>query len=100
MDGGVKVGGRLAAPDVVPATAWAELFSRRAARGGGELTAILSLAASKDVITFSGGFPAPETFPVDVLRELTEELLSEEAALALQYSPTVCCRRGRRWASG
>ncbi|MDQ1695995.1 MAG: 2-aminoadipate transaminase [Frankiaceae bacterium] len=88
MDGGVKVGGGLATPDIVPATAWAELFSRRSARGGDELTAILSLAASEDVITFSGGFPAPETFPVDVLRELTEELLSEDAALALQYSPT------------
>jgi 2-aminoadipate transaminase len=40
------------------------------------------------VITFSGGFPAPETFPVDVLHELTGRLLSEQSALALQYSPT------------
>src|SRR3954447_25993105 len=69
-------------------TAWPELFARRASRGGDELTAILSLAASTDVITFSGGFPAPETFPVEVLQELTSTLLSEESALALQYSPT------------
>src|SRR3954464_1332495 len=69
-------------------TAWPELFARRSSRGGDELTAILSLAASTDVITFSGGFPAPETFPVEVLRELTTALLEEDSSVALQYSPT------------
>jgi 2-aminoadipate transaminase len=67
---------------------WQQRFARRASRGGDELTAILALAASRDVITFSGGFPAPETFPVDQLHELTDELLTEDASLALQYSPT------------
>jgi 2-aminoadipate transaminase len=67
---------------------WPAQFARRAALGGDELTAILSLAASTDVITFSGGFPAPETFPVDVLQELLPRLVKEEAAVALQYSPT------------
>jgi len=69
-------------------TQWPELFARRSSRGGDELTAILSLAAATDVITFSGGFPAPETFPVDVLHQLTSELLASDAAMALQYSPT------------
>jgi 2-aminoadipate transaminase len=55
---------------------------------GDALTAILSLADSTGVITFSGGFPAPETFPVDVLRRLTTELLEDDVAVALQYSPT------------
>lgn len=72
----------------VSATDWPEHFARRASQGGDALTAILSLAASTDVITFSGGFPAPETFPVDVLRRLSAELLDDEAAVALQYSPT------------
>ena len=72
----------------VPPGDWAGRFARRAGQGGDALTAILSLAASTDVITFSGGFPAPETFPVDVLRDLTRELLDDEAAVALQYSPT------------
>lgn len=67
---------------------WPALFARRTARGGDELTAILSLAAATDVITFSGGFPAPEAFPVDVLSELVERLLRQNAAVALQYSPT------------
>jgi 2-aminoadipate transaminase len=74
--------------EALPSTAWPDLFARRAAMGGDELTAILSLAASTDVITFSGGFPAPETFPVEVFHELTRSLLAEDAARALQYSPT------------
>jgi 2-aminoadipate transaminase len=67
---------------------WPALFARRATRGGDELTAILSQAAATDVITFSGGFPAPEAFPLDVLSELVPRLLRENAAVALQYSPT------------
>jgi 2-aminoadipate transaminase len=75
------------APAVV-ATDWPARFARRTSMAGDALTAILSLAASTDVITFSGGFPAPETFPVDVLRRLTTELLEDDVAVALQYSPT------------
>jgi 2-aminoadipate transaminase len=89
MGRGVKVGDAVGAgAGLLAPTAWPDLFAHRASRGGDELTAILSLAASTDVITFSGGFPAPETFPVAVLRELMEALLSEDAARALQYSPT------------
>lgn len=80
--------------------AWPEQFARRSSRGGDELTAILSLAASSDVITFSGGFPAPETFPVEVIRKLTDELLSNDAALTLQYSPTVGLPAARIAVSG
>lgn len=72
----------------VPALDWSALFARRTALAGNELMAILSLAASRDIITFAGGFPAPETFPVDVIRELTSNLLAADAGVALQYSPT------------
>jgi 2-aminoadipate transaminase len=69
---------------------WAASFARRTGfgDGSGALADILSLASATDIITLSGGFPAPETFPVDVLRELTTRLLTEDAAVALQYSPT------------
>jgi 2-aminoadipate transaminase len=68
---------------------WTASFARRTrALGGGEITAILALAGATDVITFSGGFPAPETFPVDVLTEIASRLVAEDAAVALQYSPT------------
>jgi 2-aminoadipate transaminase len=56
--------------------------------GGGEITAILALAGASDVITFSGGFPDPATFPASVLSEITARLITEDSGVALQYSAT------------
>jgi 2-aminoadipate transaminase len=68
---------------------WTASFARRTQLlGGGEITAILSLAGATDVITFSGGFPDPATFPSEVLGEIASRLLAEDVAVALQYSPT------------
>jgi 2-aminoadipate transaminase len=68
---------------------WTASFARRTQLlGGGEITAILSLAGATDVITFSGGFPDPATFPSDVLGEIASRLLAKDVAVALQYSPT------------
>jgi 2-aminoadipate transaminase len=81
-------GGSLLAGTPAGSYDWPALFARRTSRGGDELTAILSLAASTDVITFSGGFPAPEAFPVEALSDLVTRLMRDNAAVALQYSPT------------
>jgi 2-aminoadipate transaminase len=68
---------------------WTASFARRTQTlGGGEITAILSLAGATDVITFSGGFPDPATFPSDVLAEIATKLIATDVAVALQYSPT------------
>lgn len=68
---------------------WTASFARRTQTlGGGEITAILSLAGATDVITFSGGFPDPATFPSDVLGEIAGKLIATDVAVALQYSPT------------
>ena len=40
------------------------------------------------MITFSGGFPDPATFPKDVLGEIAGRLVAQDVAVALQYSPT------------
>ena len=78
-----------ATPAAPPRRDWTASFARRThALGGGELTAILALAGATDVITFSGGFPDPETFPVDVLAGISARLLAQDAAVALQYSAT------------
>jgi 2-aminoadipate transaminase len=79
-----------------PELDWAALFARRSEQAGDTLTAILSLAASTDVITFSGGFPAPETFPAPLLQELLPGLLGDGAGTALQYSPTEGLPRARQ----
>jgi 2-aminoadipate transaminase len=68
---------------------WSASFARRTqALGGGQITAILALAGATDVITFSGGFPDPATFPKDVLGEIAARLVAQDVAVALQYSPT------------
>src|SRR5215472_5167934 len=68
---------------------WSARLARRAQTlGGGEITAILALAGASEVITFSGGFPDPQTFPAGVLAQISGRLLAEDAAVALQYSAT------------
>jgi len=80
---------------------WTASFARRTrALGGGEITAILALAGATDVITFSGGFPDPETFRSDVLGEIAARLVAEDAAVALQYSPSEGLEGLRDYLSG
>jgi 2-aminoadipate transaminase len=55
-------------------------------RGSGELTAILA-GSPPGVLSMTGGFPNPATFPTDELDELTARLVHEDAAVALQYTP-------------
>src|SRR6478672_4997770 len=66
----------------------AGLAKRTHALGGGEITAILALAGATDVITFSGGFPDPRTFPAEILASIAAKLIAQDAAVALQYSAT------------
>src|SRR6201998_1188933 len=66
----------------------AGLARRTKSLGGGEITAILALAGSSDVITFSGGFPDPATFPTGVLAEIATRLITGDPGVALQYSAT------------
>jgi len=66
----------------------AGLAQRTRTLGGGEITAILALAGATDVITFSGGFPDPATFPAEILGEIAGRLIAGDAAVALQYTAT------------
>jgi 2-aminoadipate transaminase len=63
-------------------------FARRTEGASGELAAILALSTGTDLISFAGGLPDPQTFPVGVLEELCGALLRDDPAVALQYSPT------------
>jgi 2-aminoadipate transaminase len=49
---------------------------------------ILKLLQKPDMISFAGGLPAPETFPVNDLKEIAVEVLEKEGAFALQYGTT------------
>jgi 2-aminoadipate transaminase len=67
---------------------WSRLFARRThVDGAAELAAILATATpGPGVITFSGGFPDPATFPVGILGPIAERLVREDPAVAMQYA--------------
>ena len=47
---------------------------------------LLKLGADPEVISFGGGFPDPEIFPVEQLRHVYDHVLEKEGKLALQYT--------------
>jgi 2-aminoadipate transaminase len=49
---------------------------------------ILKVTEQPEIISFAGGLPAPELFPVDDLLSAAERVLHETGASALQYSPS------------
>jgi len=80
---------------------WSARLARRAqALGGGEITAILALAGATDVITFSGGFPDPQTFPADILADIAAKLIAQDPGVALQYSATEGLAGARDYVAG
>ena len=67
---------------------WTEAFAQRVAdRGDAEITAILA-GVPEGVLSMTGGFPNPRTFPSAALDELVAQILAEDAATALQYAPS------------
>lgn len=57
---------------------------------------LLKLTQRKDIISFAGGLPSPESFPVEELKDLAVEVLNNDGAMALQYGETegdICLRK-------
>ena len=50
---------------------------------------VLALTARPDIISFAGGLPAPEAFPVEALRQAADKVLSARGPAALQYSASL-----------
>jgi 2-aminoadipate transaminase len=55
---------------------------------GSEIRDLLKLTEGKKVISFAGGLPDPSTFPVEDIRKIADNILSEDSSWALQYSAT------------
>ncbi len=71
-----------------------------------DIRELLKLTARPGVISFAGGLPAPELFPVAELERITTRILARYGAQALQYSTTegypplrrwIAARLGARW---
>jgi 2-aminoadipate transaminase len=81
----------------MPGTSWEHLFAARtASRASAELTAILA-GSPPGVLSMTGGFPNPATFPTGVLDEIAARLVRDEAAVALQYTPCEGLRSVREY---
>ncbi len=47
---------------------------------------ILKVTERPGIISFAGGLPSPQTFPVDAMRQACERVLREDGPAALQYA--------------
>lgn len=76
-------------PETAHETRWSDRLAQRAvASQGSVIRELLKLTQKPDIISFAGGLPAPDVFPVAEVREACERVLREHGAEALQYSPT------------
>jgi 2-aminoadipate transaminase len=47
---------------------------------------ILKVTEKPGIISFAGGLPSPQTFPIDAMAEATQKVLSQDGRSALQYA--------------
>jgi len=70
-------------------TPWDHRYAQRTQRmGSSAIRELLKLTEKPNIISFAGGLPAPEIFPVDEFSKACERVLRDYGALALQYSTT------------
>lgn len=70
-------------------TTWTDRYAQRThGMSSSAIRELLKLTAQPDVISFAGGLPAPEVFPVEAFNEASQRVLREHGSTALQYSTT------------
>ncbi len=70
-------------------TPWEYRYANRTKRmGSSVIRELLKLTEQPDIISFAGGLPAPEVFPVKQFQEACNYVLENMGAQALQYSTT------------
>ena len=52
------------------------------------IRALLNVVNQPGIISFAGGFPNPQSFPIDQIKEIMNEVLDQEGVKALQYGGT------------
>lgn len=69
--------------------AWSERFADRLkSMRSSAVRELLKITAHPEVISFAGGLPAPDLFPVERFQEACRMVLLEHGRDALQYGPT------------
>ncbi|HJV86720.1 MAG TPA: PLP-dependent aminotransferase family protein [Noviherbaspirillum sp.] len=73
-------------------------FSERAQQlQSSAIREILKVTVRPEVISFAGGLPSPETFPVEKMRAAFDTVLSNQGKVALQYGPSDGYAPLREW---
>ena len=68
-------------------TPWEYRYAHRSQKSGSSvIRELLKLTEQPDIISFAGGLPAPEVFPVNEFREACNYVLDHYGPQALQYS--------------
>ena len=62
-----------------------------------EIREILKVTENQEIISFAGGLPAPELFPIKEIMEVNRIVLEEEGTKALQYTTTEGYTPLREW---
>jgi 2-aminoadipate transaminase len=64
------------------------LADRTEKMGVNAIREILKVVSQPGMVSLAGGIPAPESFPLDIIRELTSIVFEKYSSRALQYDPT------------
>lgn len=73
-------------------------FSQRAQQlTSSTIREILKVTERPEIISFAGGLPAPQGFPVDVINDAFARVLAQNGRSALQYGPTEGYAPLRAW---
>lgn len=74
-----------------------EFADRMSLLKASEIREILKVTQRPEIISFAGGLPAPETFPIEQIKEANRIVLEEAGRKALQYSTTEGFDPLRKW---
>lgn len=64
------------------------LADRKDKMGVNVIREILKVVSQPGMISLAGGIPAPESFPVEIINELTSTVIEKYSSTAFQYGPT------------
>jgi 2-aminoadipate transaminase len=68
---------------------WEQRYAQRTRRmKSSAIRELLKITRHPDMISFSGGLPAPEVFPTEKIAQVTQQILRSNGVEALQYGPT------------
>lgn len=70
-------------------TPWEYRYAQRTQRmGSSAIRELLKYTEKPDIISFAGGLPSPDVFPVEEFNAACDRVLQKQGAMALQYSTT------------